>query len=162
MESTRCVRALLMYGADYRVKDKRGRTPKDITEDYDDEGNTIRISKMIDEAEKIKLKFAKTAAEIAQQTERRNSTTETGGGVIQLVQINKSKRTLREVERNYTTMQFYFFIYIITLFFRFFSVYAIKTSQGRLWWSVPIGIDVVGFILYFWVACKDPGFLLSD
>ena len=69
METTYCVRALLMYGADSQLKDKKGRTPWDLTEDYMDEGNTNRISKMIDDADNIKLKFVSTGLDsISEET----------------------------------------------------------------------------------------------
>ena len=105
MESTRCIRALLMYGAEYNVQNKKGHLPKDLTAEYYDESNASRISKMFDGADKLKLKFIKSEFEnITQEAHRRNSVLETNGPALRLVKINKSKRTLREVKRNYTTM----------------------------------------------------------
>lgn len=37
--------------------------------------------------------------------------------------INKSKRTLRQVNRNNSTMKLYFVFYAVTLFFRYFGIY---------------------------------------
>ena len=54
--------------------------------------------------------------------------------MLSVNKINKSKRTLREVNKNYTTMKWYFGIYAATLIFRYLGIYQLETKFGDLWW----------------------------
>lgn len=69
---------------------------------------------------------------------------------------------MRVVIKNSLTMKWYFAIYLVLLISRYFSVYSLKTKYGDFWWAFPIGIDVIGFVLYFIVSCKNPGNIKAD
>ena len=41
------VRSLLMYGAKVNIQNHKGENPEKITEEYEDEGNVNRVTKLL-------------------------------------------------------------------------------------------------------------------
>ena len=152
------IRALLMYGSNIDILNNDLQKPIDLSKNYFNQDQLLKAQYLITNSNKIKLKFQED--KLSRIANKRRKLSNSRGLDIQF--INKSKRTIKKLQKNTTLMKLYFAVYFSSIVFKFASIWPLLTPMRDYWWEIPLLIDIFVIKIYLITFCIDPGYVIND